>query len=263
MTSNIQISHPAVKAVDLSIQIGAKPLLKAINLQFPAACWTAIVGPNGAGKSTLLAELAGLQMAKKRLGHVELMGRSLDEWPSQQRARTLSWIGQNEAVSLDLMSYDVAMLGRLPHQGWLSGPSAADHVVVEQSLQRTHAWGLRSRPLTQLSGGERQRVLLARALAVQAEVLLMDEPLANLDPPHQSDWMDIVQSLVGQGHTVISVLHELNVALQSDYMVVMQAAQVLHAGQTHAKETHEALETVFEHRVRIRQVDGMWVALPV
>ena len=94
MTSNIQISHPAVKSVDLSIQIGAKPLLKAINLQFPAACWTAIVGPNGAGKSTLLAALAGLQMAKKRLGHVELMGRSLDEWPSQQRARTLSWTGQ-------------------------------------------------------------------------------------------------------------------------------------------------------------------------
>lgn len=263
MSNTVEMAEPALQAVELSIHMGAKSLLNAINVQFPAARWTAIVGPNGAGKSTLLAALAGLQMKKSQQGRVELLGKPLEKWPSQQRARALSWMGQNEAVSLDLLGYDVAMLGRLPHQGWLAGPSAADHAVVEQCLERTHAWALSQRPLTQLSGGERQRVLLARALAVQAKVLLMDEPLANLDPPHQSDWMEIVQSLVGQGHTVISVLHELNVALQSDYMVVMQAAHVLHAGLTRAKSTHEALEAVFEYRIRIRQVDGVWVALPV
>lgn len=263
MTNTVDMAGPALQAVDLSIHIGSQPLLNAINVQFPASCWTAIVGPNGAGKSTLLAALAGLQMAKNRQGRVELLGKPLEAWSNQQRARALSWMGQNEAVSLELLGYDVAMLGRLPHQAWLAGPSAADHAVVKQCLERTHAWALSQRPLTQLSGGERQRVLLARALAVQAKVLLMDEPLANLDPPHQSDWMEIVQGLVGRGHTVISVLHELNVALQSDYMVVMQAAHVLHAGLTQSKVTHEALEAVFERRIRIRQVDGISVALPV
>lgn len=120
MSNTVEMAEPALQAVELSIHMGAKFLLNAINVQFPAARWTAIVGPNGAGKSTLLAALAGLQMKKSQQGRVELLGKPLEKWPSQQRARALSWMGQNEAVSLDLLGYDVAMLGRLPHQGWLA-----------------------------------------------------------------------------------------------------------------------------------------------
>jgi len=137
--------------------------------------------------------------------------------PAKQRAQQLSWLGQNEASADDLTAYDVAMLGRLPHQPWLAPASAADHAAVEKALRSTHAWDWRGRALGQLSGGERQRVLLARALAVEAEVLLMDEPLANLDPPHQADWLCVVRSLIEQGCTVVSVLHELSMALQADH----------------------------------------------
>lgn len=262
MSMSLPIFPPALQACNVQVHAGQKRLLHGVQVQLPAKQWTAIVGPNGAGKSTLLRTLAGLQPGKAWQGEVVLLGQPLSDWPAKQRARTLSWMGQGEAVSQELSSYDVVMLGRLPHQAWLAQPSAQDHAIVQQCLQTTQAWDWRHRALAELSGGERQRVLLARALAVQAQVLLMDEPLANLDPPHQSDWMATVQGLVRQGHTVISVLHELGIALQSDHMVVMQAGRVLHQGATSDAATHAALEAVFDHRIRIRAVDGMWMALP-
>ncbi len=154
------------------------------------------------------------------------------------------------------------MLGRLPHQPWLATASAADRAAVEEALRATQAWEWRTRPLGQLSGGERQRVLLARALAVQAEVLLMDEPLANLDPPHQADWIAIVQALVAQGRTVVSVLHELSVALHGQQLVVMAHGRVVHHGDCADAKTHAALVQVFDGRVRIHAIEGGWVAVP-
>ncbi|MCE1251842.1 MAG: ATP-binding cassette domain-containing protein, partial [Comamonadaceae bacterium] len=114
----------------------------------------------------------------------------------------------------------------------------------------------------QLSGGERQRVLLARALAVQAQVLLMDEPLANLDPPHQADWLQTVRALTAAGRTVVSVLHELGMALHADSLVVLQQGRVLHHGPGAAAATHQAVQAVFEQRVAIHALQGQWVALP-
>ena len=154
------------------------------------------------------------------------------------------------------------MLGRLPHQTWLAAPSAVDHAAVEQALRATHAWKWRGRALSQLSGGERQRVLLARALAVQAHVVLMDEPLANLDPPHQADWLAVVRQLVTSGTTVISVLHEISFALQADELVIMAHGRVTHQGACADAATHRALEQVFDHRIAIHPLAGHWVALP-
>jgi iron complex transport system ATP-binding protein len=155
------------------------------------------------------------------------------------------------------------MLGRLPHQAWLAPPSAADHAAVERALRATQAWDWRDRPLGQLSGGERQRVLLARALAVEAEVLLMDEPLANLDPPHQADWLAVVRALVARGSTVVSVLHEISMALHADDLLVMAWGRVTHHGASGDTATHAALMEVFEHRIAIHAMNGQWVALPV
>ncbi|HOZ66609.1 MAG TPA: ABC transporter ATP-binding protein, partial [Burkholderiaceae bacterium] len=153
-------------------------------------------------------------------------------------------------------------LGRLPHQAWLAAPGQLDHAVVEQVLRRTQAWEWRDRAIGQLSGGERQRVLLARALAVQADVLLMDEPLLNLDPPHQSDWIDLVRILTAQGKTVVSVLHEATVALQADDMVIMDKGTIKHAGSCTEAATHLALEQVFQNRISIKTIENTRVALP-
>ena len=239
--------------------MGGKPILQGLTLNLTAGRWTSIVGPNGAGKSTFLKVLAGLLPAS---GRVDFLGKPLLAWPRTECARALSWLGQNESAADDLTAYDVAMLGRLPHQPWLSAPSAADHAAVEHALRTTQAWDWRQRPLGALSGGERQRVLLARALAVQAPVLLMDEPLANLDPPHQTDWLALVRQLVQTGTTVISVLHEISVALHADDVLILQQGRVLHLGPCDAPAAHRALEYVFDHRIAIHPLAGQWVALP-
>ncbi|MDP1740828.1 MAG: ABC transporter ATP-binding protein [Polaromonas sp.] len=249
----------AVGARGIRAKLGNIEVLHNISVAFSAGRWTSIVGPNGAGKSTLLKVLANLL---PHAGEVLLLGQPLATLRARERAQQLSWLGQNESSADDLTAYDVAMLGRLPHQPWLAPPSDADHAAVARALRATHAWDGRDRPLGQLSGGERQRVLLARALATEAQVLLMDEPLANLDPPHQTDWLQIVRQLVASGKTVVSVLHEISFALHADDMVVMAAGRVTHHGACNDAATHRALELVFDHRIGVHQLAGQWVALP-
>lgn len=253
------ITPCALSARQLSVRLGGHCVLHDVDLAIARGRWTCIVGPNGAGKSTLLRALAGLQPAQ---GEVVLLGRPLAAWPRRARAQTLAWLGQNESGADDLTAWDVAMLGRLPHRPWLAGPSARDHAAVEQALRATQAWPWRHRPLGELSGGERQRVLLARLLAVQAPVLLMDEPLAHLDPPHQADWLDLVRALVAQGHTVVSVLHDLTLALQADVLVILASGRLVHHGAAADAATHRALEGVFNYRIQVCQVQSQWVALP-
>ena len=249
----------ALEARAVRAQLGHTEVLHGIDLRLPQGRWTSIVGPNGAGKSTLLRVLAGLL---PHTGDVLLHGRNLRQLAGRERAMQLSWLGQNEGAADDLTVYDVAMLGRLPHQSWLASPSPADRAAVEQALRATHAWDWRERPLGQLSGGERQRVLLARALAVQAGVLLMDEPLANLDPPHQADWLALVRELVRAGKTVVSVLHEISLALQADEMVILDAGRLLHRGGCGEAATHHALQQVFHGRIAVHALAGQWLALP-
>ena len=249
----------ALEARGIRAALGGAQVLHGISLRLPRARWTSVVGPNGAGKSTLLKVLARLLPHE---GEVLLLGHPVDSLPGRLRARQLAWMGQGEAGGDDLTVWDVAMLGRLPHQTWLAAASAADAQAVERALRATQAWEWRARSLGQLSGGERQRVLLARALAVEAQVLLMDEPLANLDPPHQADWLQLVRGLVAQGRTVVSVLHEVSMALHSDDLVVMAQGRVRHHGASTDAATHAALLDVFDHRIGIHALAGQWVALP-
>ncbi|CAM3684533.1 ABC transporter ATP-binding protein [Paracidovorax anthurii] len=256
------MENVAIQAANMATWIGNVPVLQGVDLRIPAGRWTSVVGPNGAGKSTLLKALAGLLPRGAVRGRIELLGRPLPQWAARERARHVAWLGQNETGADELSAYDVALLGRLPHQPWLAPPGPADHAAVRAALEATQAWEWRHRPLGRLSGGERQRVLLARALAVQAQVLLMDEPLVHLDPPHQADWLRTVRALVAEGRTVVSVLHEVSLALQADALVILAGGRVRHQGACADAATLSALEAVFDHRIRVREVDGLRVALP-
>ncbi|HEV6968755.1 ABC transporter ATP-binding protein [Roseateles sp.] len=242
------------------VRIDGRDLLRDIELALPRGRWTAIVGPNGAGKSTLLRAVAGLQRCE---GEVQLGGRALQAWPAQERARQLAWMGQQESGADDLTALDVVMLGRLPHRPWLAPPTAADRAAAEAAMLATQSWAWRDRRLGSLSGGERQRVLLARVLAVDAPLTLMDEPLAHLDPPHQADWMALVRRRAAAGHGVVSVLHELHLALQADHLVLMADGRIVHTGAPADPATHDAMKRVFGPRLHIVQIEGRWVALPL
>ncbi len=255
----VTIQNIALGAHAIGATLGNVEVLHGIELSIAQGRWTSVVGPNGAGKSTLLKVLAGLL---PHTGQVALLGQPLNSLPRRARAQQLSWLGQNEASADDLTAYDVVMLGRLPHQAWLAPPSEADRIEVERALRVTQAWDWRGRALSHLSGGERQRVLLARALAVQAQVLLMDEPLANLDPPHQADWLTLTRQLVAGGKTVVSVLHEISLALLADEMVIMARGVITHQGGCREAATHRALEQVFDHRIAVHSLAGRWVTLP-
>jgi len=249
----------ALHAHALEVRAGDCWILQQLDVRLHAGRWTSVVGPNGAGKSTLLRALAGLLPLH---GQVTLLDRAWETWGMAERARALAWLGQGERASDDLCAYDLVMLGRLPYQGWFGSPDAQDRAAVENALRATQSWDWRSRALAELSGGERQRVLLARALAVQSQVLLLDEPLAHLDPPHQADLLQVLRALVQQGRTVVSVLHEISFALQADQMLVMAQGRVLHQGACADSATHQALVQVFENRLAIHALAGQWVALP-
>ena len=249
----------ALEARNLHAAQGLVEVLHGVDLRLLAGTWTAVVGPNGAGKSTLLKALAGLLPST---GQLLLDDRPLADCSGRERGRQIAWLGQNEAAADDLSVYDVVMLGRLPHRAWLAAPGAADHAAVEDALRATHALEWSARPLGRLSGGERQRVLLARALAVQAQVLLMDEPLANLDPPHQADWLAMARTLARAGRTVVSVLHELPAALQADALVIVARGRIVHHGASGDPATHRALEAVFAQRVAVHSVAGQWITIP-
>lgn len=242
------------------VRIDGRDILGDITIALPRGRWTAIVGPNGAGKSTLLRTLAGLQ---RHEGEVSLASRPLAAWPARERARQLAWMGQQETGADDLTALDVVLLGRLPHRPWLAPPTAADHAAAEAAMLSTQSWAWRDRRLGSLSGGERQRVLLARVLAVDAPLTLMDEPLAHLDPPHQAEWMALVRARAAAGHSVASVLHELHLALQADHLVLMAEGRIVHSGAPADAATHAALRQVFGASLRIAQIDGRWVALPL
>jgi ABC-type cobalamin/Fe3+-siderophores transport system ATPase subunit len=237
-------------------------ILQNIDLIIPRGEWASIVGPNGAGKSTLVQALAGLLPYE---GSIQIEGIELHSITTKARAQQIAWLEQATATpdSLDfgLRVYDIAMLGRLAHQSWLSIPSTEDHRVVELAMRQTAVWDLRERFFSQLSGGERQRVLLARLFATQANILLMDEPIANLDPPHQADWLQWQSALSGQGKTSITVLHEIQFALQAENLILLGNKGVHHQGKSDDPLTHQALIDLFDGRIELAKLGNRWVAL--
>ena len=261
------MAKPVVlRASDLAVTLGGRRVIDGVSLDLRAGEWTAIVGPNGAGKSTLLSVLAGLRVPE--VGGVELDGRDLAAWPLRERARRLAWLSQQGEVAGELAARDVVRLGRLPHQGLFGAASAADEAAVEAAMAETECAALAARRLDRLSGGERQRVLLARALAVDAGVLLLDEPTTHLDVPHQRALLASLAARARAGVAAAAVLHDLTLALAADRVLVLDEGRLRADGAAADAAVHAALVEVFRGAIVVQQVgpagDGVarWVALP-
>ena len=258
----------ALEARGLRVRRADRLALQGVSARFAPGTWTTLVGPNGAGKSTLLQALAGLLPMEE--GSVHLMEQPLRDWPARERARCLAWMAQPGESQGELAVRDVVGLGRLPHLGLFGAPDAHDARIVAQAMALTDCEALALRPLSTLSGGERQRVLLARVFAGQARVLLLDEPTAHLDAPHVSRLARHLRARAAAGDTVVTVLHDLTLALQADRVVVLKAGTVRADGAPGDPVMHAALEAAFDHAVRVQAVQTTahghpesprWVAL--
>lgn len=201
-----------IEARGIGVAPGGARLLEDVNLRLRPGELLGLVGPNGAGKSTLLRVLAGLRPPDA--GSLLYDGRPAAALSRGELARRLAYLAQGGEAHWPLRVARLVALGRLPHQGLRRRESAADRAAVERALARVGVAGLAGRTLAGLSGGERRLVLLARALAVEAEFLLADEPVAALDPHHQLRVMELLRAEAERGRGVVAVLHELPLALR-------------------------------------------------
>ncbi len=250
----------AVGCRQLSVGYGSRTVLGALDLQFVEGAWTAVIGPNGCGKSTLLRALAGLLAPHG--GEVWLQGRPLQRWSGRERARRLAWLAQG-APATDLTAAECVGLGRFAHTGWLASRAATDEAAIERAMQATGALAWAHRRLSTLSGGERQRVHLARALAVEAGVLLLDEPTTHLDPPHQEDVARLLRAQAHErGVTVISAIHDLSVALAADRVVVLCDAGLVGHGTVPEALAGDWLSKAFRTTIDIVEHAGMHLWRP-
>jgi len=247
-------SEPVLACKGLCVLLDQELVLKDLHLSLPRATWLSVVGPNGAGKSTLLKALAGLQSHQ---GEVELKGQALKTWDSRVKAQQLTWMGQEGAFVDDLRAWDVVRLGRLPFQKTWSWTALEQETEIHQAMALTHTWDLKERVMGTLSAGQAQRVLLARAFCTQSDVLLLDEPVVALDPPFQSLFINWMRALVAKGVTVVSVLHDLNLALNAQSMLILNQGEQVFMGSTQSHELHRALESVFADRVRVLDLSAL------
>ncbi len=248
-----------LEARRVSVKLGSTQALHDVSFAAKPG-WTAIVGPNGAGKSTLLRVLAGLQTPDA--GAVTLHGRPLAGMLPRERAQQLAWLAQQGEASGELTAREVVHLGRMPRLGLFGAASADDAARVDQAMRDAGCTAWAHRRLHELSGGERQRVLLARTLAVDAQWLLLDEPTTHLDPQHQVALVRLLQRQRRAGRNVVSVLHDLSLALAADYLVVMAEGKIRAEGTRDDPALHAAFIAVFGGALRIERVGAHWVTIP-
>jgi len=247
-----------IEARDLCVALGGRPVLQGVDCAF-APGWTAIVGPNGAGKSTLLRALGGLVPLEG--GQVLLDGRDAALLAPRARARLVGWLDQQGRTSGELSARETVALGRLAHLGLFARPGPADERAIDEAMHTT-GWPVwADTPLPMLSGGERQRVLLARALATEAPVLLLDEPMTHLDPPHQVAIARLLRR-IAHARTIVCVMHDLPLALQADRILVLDAGRVRAEAPAEDPQLHAALCATFGHAVRVERLGERLVAIP-
>jgi len=230
---------------DLHFSYTDKPILKDISLHIQEGDFCAIMGLNGSGKTTLLKLIARLLTASS--GKIIINNKNITEYTHKALARQIAFVPQREEIIFDFSVYDTVMMGRNPHQSRWVDESIEDKKIVEEILANCQLSQLKNRMLTQLSGGEMQRALIARAMAQQTPVLLLDEPLSNLDIIHKFEIMDILQKLnFFQKTTILIIMHDFSFAKQYTHnTILLKDGEKVHDGKTDDLLIPEIISNIF------------------
>jgi iron complex transport system ATP-binding protein len=234
----------------VDVQLGRRTVVSGISAELAPGALIGVIGPNGAGKSTLVRAL--LALVPLSGGTVRIDGRPIADIGRRDIARSLAYLPQGQTLHWPLSVERLVALGRLPHLAPFSQGSAQDAAAIELAMVRADVIDLRARDATELSGGERARVMLARALAVGADGLVVDEPLASLDPGHQIDVMELLAGEARNGALVIAVLHDLTMAARyCDRILLIDQGELVADGTPTHVLTPERLAQVYGIRVFI------------
>ncbi|MEA2885437.1 MAG: iron complex transport system ATP-binding protein [Bradyrhizobium sp.] len=231
-------------AQNISVTLGGRAVLRDVSLLLSSGHLVALVGPNGAGKTTLLRALAGLLPSQ---GEIHVGGEALASLRLTERARRFAYLPQGHVVHWPLPARDIVALGRYPHGA--TNPARltpGDAEAVQRAMQATDVVGFSERRVTELSGGERSRVALARVLAVEAPVMLADEPTASLDPRYQIDVMTNLRNAADGGMLVVVVTHDLGLAARfADTVLVLSEGRLVSQGVPAEALSEKVMNEVF------------------
>lgn len=245
----------------LDVSLGSKKVLNGIELEAANGEFIGLIGPNGAGKSTLLKSILGLVPSS---GEIELDGKAFGQLSAVQRARIAAYVPQDREIGWGISVERLVMLGRMPHKSAFAGADAKDSLVVDEAIRRMDIEAFRHRSALELSGGEKARVLIARALAQQAPLLLADEPTAGLDPAHQIGLMQSFASLAKDGATVIASTHDLALAARwCTRLVLLHGGRIVADGTPANVLTRENLRRVFGVEVYLETTGQGLIIQPV
>lgn len=235
----------------LSVSYGKRRVLKDVSLSVEAGQVLALIGPNGSGKSTLIRAISGVIPSQG--GEVRVGGKALSDLSTMERARYLAVVPQARNLPPAFSVYESILLGRTPYLGWLGRAGETDHERVRTALERTQMGPLADRMVGELSGGEQQRVLLARALAQDTPVMLLDEPTTHLDLQHREGLVHLVRELAkSKTLAVLMVLHDLNMAsLYADRVSLLVDGEIRATGTPPEVLTEETLSRVYHVPVHI------------
>lgn len=227
----------------LILALGGQTVLSEVNLTLTPGRVTAIIGPNGAGKTSLIRAIAGL--IPPQHGTITIDGVPITALTPIERARRIGYLPQDGEPAWNVTAQELVGLGRLPHRSRFAGPSQTDAVAVEAALLATDTARFADRTISTLSGGEKARVKMARVLAGDPDWILADEPLANLDPPHQRDMLGLFRGAAKAGKGAVAVLHQLDAATAADDVAILKEGALVAFGPTREVLTARNMEAAF------------------
>jgi iron complex transport system ATP-binding protein len=252
---NVDSGIPAIQLDGISFRYGDVAVLHDVDVEVRQGDFLCIVGPNGAGKTTLLRVMT--HFFPPSIGRALLFGRSARQLPSRERARLVALVAQSEDMVFPNSVRAMVLLGRYPHLSGFGFEGPADYEAADRAIAFTGLTHLASRPVTKLSGGEQHRVTIARALAQETPVLLLDEPNAHLDLKHQTELFDLLLALNrDQGRTIVCVTHDLNLAAQYATRVgILSGGRIAAIGAPEDVLTRELIAAHFGVAAEVRRSD--------